>query len=173
MAEDEDENYGIDQDHAHPRAVALAPEDFFWSCIDELSPFGSDEGDTALSEFRDWRKEYPDSPLLDCLEWTIESVGEMDFLDYNDELLSRSKIKSQREDKDFDDQQYVYTLDTSVIATGFGQLVDEGAIDPDSKPVIKRAIDRLIIWAELSESWSHSAEFISNLNVLHRILKEA
>lgn len=43
----EEEIYGIDkdQDQAHPRAIELVPEDFFWSCIDELAPFGSDEGE--------------------------------------------------------------------------------------------------------------------------------
>jgi uncharacterized protein YfeS len=49
----DEEIYGIDKAHANKRAIELIPEEFFWSCIDELSPFGSDEGDTALAEFRD------------------------------------------------------------------------------------------------------------------------
>jgi uncharacterized protein YfeS len=28
---------------------------FFWSCSDELGLFGSDEGDTTLAEYRNWR----------------------------------------------------------------------------------------------------------------------
>ena len=167
---DEDEKYGIDIDNAHKRAIELIPEAFFWSCIDELAPFGSDEGDTALAEFRDWRKENPEAPTLECLKWTIEEVGEMSFEDYNSEMLSRSKIKSQIEDEDFDDLQYIYTLDVSVIATGFAQLVDEGLIEPENKKIIKVAIDRQIIWAEISEDWSHSTEYISNLKVLNRVL---
>jgi uncharacterized protein YfeS len=166
----EEENYGIDIDNAHKRAIELIPEDFFWSCIDELAPFGSDEGDTALAEFRDWRKENPETPTLECLKWTIEGVGEMSFEDYNSEMLSRSKIKSQIEDEDFDDQQYIYTLDISVIATGFAQLVDEGLIEPENKKIIKLAIGRQIIWAEISEDWPHSKEYISNLKVLNRAL---
>jgi hypothetical protein len=43
----DEENSGIDIDHTHKRAVELIPEEFFWSCIDELSPFGSDEGEEA------------------------------------------------------------------------------------------------------------------------------
>jgi hypothetical protein len=61
---EEDEFYGIDKDHAHPRALELAPEAFFWSCGDELAPFGSDEGDMALREFLYWRKENPTLPVL-------------------------------------------------------------------------------------------------------------
>lgn len=169
----EEEKYGIDIDNAHQKAIELIPEEFFWSCIDELAPFGSDEGDMALAEFRDWRKENPKTATLDCLKWVIESVGEMEFDDYNSEMLSKSKIKSQIEDKDFDDQQYIYTLDNSVIATGFAQLVDEGIIETENKKIIQLAIDRQIIWAELSEDWEYSKEYISNLKVLDRALKAA
>ncbi|MES2774707.1 MAG: hypothetical protein V4722_11010 [Bacteroidota bacterium] len=170
---EEEEKYGIDIDNAHQRAIELIPEEFFWSCVDELAPFGSDEGDTALVEFRDWRKANPDVATIDCLKWVIESVGEMEFEEYNIEMLSRSTIKSQIEDENFDDQQYIYTLDNTVIATGFAQLVDEGVIEPDNKKVIQLAIDRQIIWAEISEDWAYSQQYISNLKVLDRALKIA
>ena len=169
----EEEKYGIDIDNAHPRAIEVISEEFFWSCIDELAPFGSDEGDTALAEFRDWRKENPQTPTIECIKWVIESVGEMDFKEYNETLLNRDKVKAQIEDEDFDDQQYIYTLDNSVIATGFAQLVDEGIIEPQNKTVIQTAIDRQVIWAELSEHWEHAKEYIANLKVLDRVLKIA
>ena len=169
----DEELYGIDINHAHSRAIELIPEEFFWSCIDELATFGSDEGDTALAEFRDWRKINKDVPTIECLKWTIEGVGEMDFTDYNENLLSRDKIKKQIEDKDFDDQQYIFTLDISVIATGFGQLVDEGIIEAQNKPIIKIALDRQIIWTELQKEWEHADQYILNLNVLKRALEEA
>lgn len=168
-----DEKYGIDIDHAHERAIALIPDEFFWSCIDELAPFGSDEGDMALAEFRGWRAENPDTPTLECLIWTITSVGEMEFPDYNRLLVNREKVLAQIEDEAFDDDQYIHTLDVSVIATGFGQLVDEGVIDPANKEVIQIAIDRQILWAELSAEWEHAQEYIGNLKVLDRVLKEA
>src|SRR5688572_4911019 len=169
-----DELYGgIDIENAHKRAVELIPEEFFWSCIDELAPFGSDEGDTALAEFRDWKKRNPNTPTIECLKWTIEGVGEMDFKDYNEELLSREKIRGQISDKKFDDDQYIFTLDISVIATGFGQLVDEGKIDEQNKPLINIAIERQIIWSELHDHWDHSKRYISNLNVLKRALVKA
>lgn len=169
----DEENYGIDIDHAHKGAVELIPEEFFWSCIDELAPFGSDEGDTALAEFRDWRKQNPKTPTIECLKWVIESVGEMNFKDYNQELLERDRIKEAIEDEDYDDQQYLYTLDNSVIATGFAQLVDEGLIDVANKPIIQLAITRQIIWAELSTDWTHTDQYIGNLKVLNRALKLA
>jgi uncharacterized protein YfeS len=166
-----EEQYGIDIDHSHKKAIELIPEEFFWDCADDLAPFGSDEGDTALAEFRDWRKSNPTKPTLDCLKWTIEGVGEMDFKDYNRQLLSREKILSQIQDKDFDDSQYIFTLDISVIATGFGQLVDEGLIETANKEIIQIAIERQILWAELLERWPHASQYISNLKVLERALK--
>jgi uncharacterized protein YfeS len=169
----EEEKNGIDIDYAHERAKTLIPEEFFWSCIDELAPFGSDEGDTALAEFRRWRKQNPTTPVLECLIWTITEVGEMKFSEYNRQLVDRDKIQSQLQDKGFDDQQYIYTLDISVIATGFGQLVDEGTIDHAIKEIIQIAIDRQILWAELSPEWAHGQEYIDNLMVLNRALKEA
>jgi uncharacterized protein YfeS len=175
MAEEE-EFYSIDRDHAHPRALELAPEDFFWSEGDDLSPFGSDEGHIALSECREWRKENPTLPALDCLIWTIESVGEMAIEDYNDSLLSESTIKAQIAEKEFDDAYFIYVLDSSVIATGFGQLVDKGQIDLDSKPLVKRAIERQLLWSKLRDNTLPSLyrnEYQANLQVLTRILQEA
>jgi uncharacterized protein YfeS len=162
--------YGIDIDHAHERAKELIPEEFFWSCMDELAPFGSDEGDTALAEFRDWRKQNPKTPTIECIKWVIESVGEMDFADYNSSLLDPNKIKEAVEDEDFDDRQYIYTLDNSIFATGFAQLVDEGVIEGQNKPIIQLAIDRQRIWAQVSKDWEYADQYIDNLKVLERAL---
>ncbi|RZJ93992.1 MAG: hypothetical protein EOO60_04035 [Hymenobacter sp.] len=130
----------------------------------------------ALSEWRDWRKENPTSPALDCLIWTIESVGEIEIEEYNDSLLSEDRIKSQIADKAFDEIQYIYTLDLSVIATGFGQLVDEGRIDLESKPFIKRAIERQLRWSALTTEFlsdEHTEQYQANMRVLDRILQQA
>ena len=165
-----DEFEGIEKEQAHARALELVPDEFFWDCGDDLAPFGSDEGHTALVEWREWRRQSPDAPALDCVIWTIESVGEMRFSDYEPSLLCRDKIKGQVEDRKFDDLQYIFTLDTSVIATAFGQLVDEGKIDPDVKPVVEIAIERLIIWSEMREDWMHASQYVANLTTLRNAL---
>lgn len=167
----EQEPYGIDIENANKRAVELIPEDFFWSGIDELAPFGSDEGDMALYEYRDWRKINPKTATIECLKWVIEDVGEMNFADYNYNILNKELIQTQIDDDNFNDQQYIWTLDISIIATGFAQLVDEGLIELANIPIIQLAIHRQLIWAELSEDWEYSEEYISNLKVLDRVLK--
>ena len=170
--EEDEERYRINKEFAHPKAIELIPDEFFWDCVDELAPFGSDEGDMALAEYREWRKENPDKSIIDCLIWVIEDVGEMDFKDFNDTLLDRNLIKSQLNDDNYDSEQYIFTLDISVIATGFAQLVDEGKIDDGAKPIINLAIDREIISSELMINWEYSEEYINNLKKLKEVLEK-
>ena len=127
----------------------------------------------ALSEFRRWRNSNQNSPLIECLQWTIESVGEMRFEEYNNRILDKELINNQINDFNFDDQQYIFTLDISVIATGFGQLVDEGKIEENSKPIIQLAIDRQIKWSESKKEWGYKEEYLNKLKVLQRVLNEA
>jgi len=167
----EEENYGINKEYAHPRAVELIPEDFFWSCIDELAPFGSDEGDLALAEYRDWRKKNSTTPSYNFLVWIIESMGEISIEDYNDEMLNRNLLQSQVDNKAFNDNYYIYIFNTVVIATGFSELVDEGTIFYKNKPLIQLAINRQRIYAELLTDWDYKDEYVTKLNVLERVLK--
>ena len=166
---------GIDKSKAHPKAIELLTEDFFWSNSDELSPFGSDEGHTALCEFRKWRKKNKKISVGYCIAWVIESVGEFNnYDDYNEEnLVGDTVIKAQINDETFDDQQFIYTLDTSVIATALGQLVDEGQIELDYKYYVQVAINRLRIWAKLNETWAYKDEFIRRMNLIEKILEKA
>jgi uncharacterized protein YfeS len=170
---DEEDVGGIDRERGHPRALQIIPDEFFWDCTDELGPFGSDEGDTALGEYRDWRREHPSAPLEECLAWTIESVGEIDVSDYTDAIFDVANVRSQVEDEDFDDEQLIYVTDVSVIATGFGQLADEGRIDASAKPLVARALKRQIAWARVQRDWDKGIEYIARLARLQAALAEA
>ena len=163
----------IDRKKAHPRALEIAPDDFFWSNHDELGPFGSDEGDTALHDYRAFRKRHKNSSQYHCLVWAIESVSERKIAHYTRSILDESKVRSQISDPQFDDQQYIYTVDVTAIATGFGQLVDEGRIDPECKEFIALAIRRQIIWTQLQTQWEHGKAYLQNLNRLLDILHSA
>jgi len=170
MEEDEEiENYGINIEFAHLNAKNLIKDDFFWCNVDELSPFGSDEGDTALEEFRDWRKENPNDPVLNCIEWIIKDIGAISIGKYNKDLLLPDLIKSQINNKDFDDQYYIFTLDISIIATGFGQYVDEGIIDNEVIPYLRLAIHRQKLWAK---GMVNDRIYINNLNRLDYFLNK-
>ncbi|MDU1892379.1 MAG: hypothetical protein E6767_16965 [Dysgonomonas sp.] len=166
---------GIDKNKAHPRSIELMTDDFLWSASDELSPFGSDEGHTALCEFRRWRKKNKKISVGYCIAWVIESVGEFtDYEEYDEEnLVNEDKVNEQINNPDFDDHQYIFTLDTSVIATALGQLVDEGLIEVEYKYYVQVAINRLRIWASLHKEWKYKDEYIRRLNIIEKILEKA
>lgn len=126
---------------AHSRAQDLMPEEFLWDCSNDWAPFGSDEGWTAYYEWRRWREENPSRPVVDCFSWILDGrIGE-----YNESMYSDERIAADLENPDgafmaeaFD----IFTLDATIIATGLGQLVDEGRIDDTAKPFINVAIGR-------------------------------
>ena len=113
-------------------------DEFFWDCVNDLAPFGSDEGADAYVEYRGWRVENPDANLLDCISWILG--GKHDS--YNLSLTDDSAI--QNGDDSAQDFGYAdaFTLDATIIATVLGQLVDEGRIDVEAKPFASIAIRR-------------------------------
>lgn len=169
----DEENYGIDFDTAHKRAIALIPEEFFWSCLDDLAPFGAEAGDAALAGYRKWRQKHPAQPTIDYLKQTIKNIGKIAVETYNEELLCKEKIKQQLPDHPLNHRQYIHNLDVSVMAAGFAQLVDEGLIEADNKPLIKVAIERQILWSQAQENWGEANVYISYLQVLKRALQKA
>ncbi len=141
MEDHDDDDVLSNPEAAHPRARELMTEDFFWDCADEDAPFGSDEGDTALYEYRDWRASHPRSSLVDCLSWIMGGR----LADYCGTLLEDSQIAKDLDDPDgafLADQFDMFTLDATVLATGLAQLVFEGRIDPAAKPYLRVAAKR-------------------------------
>jgi uncharacterized protein YfeS len=53
----------------HKRAIEIADYEFFWDSVDELAPFGSEEGYIAFIEFNDWLIDNPNKPVIDCIVW--------------------------------------------------------------------------------------------------------
>jgi uncharacterized protein YfeS len=127
---------------AHSRARELMTEEFFWDCVDEEAPFGSDEGHDAYFEFRRWRRQNKKNKLTACLTWIME--GE-ELENYNDELCSDEAIERDVENPEgafLADSYDMFTLDTTIIASALGQLMDEGRIDAEAKPYVRVAIKR-------------------------------
>jgi uncharacterized protein YfeS len=52
-----DNEEGVARKTSHPFFVEHAAADFYYSCIDEFSPFGNDSGADTLSELQDWYNE--------------------------------------------------------------------------------------------------------------------
>ncbi len=121
MTGSDDHDPWNDPEQRHPRARELLADEL-WDCVDEDAPFGSDEGADAYAEYRAWRGQNPDAPLIDCISWIGD---ESDYADH-------------------------FTHDATIIAIVLGQLVDEGRIDVDVKPIAQKAIRRQQAGAEPS-----------------------
>ena len=62
---------------AHPNAKALMKEDFFWSPIDEMAPFGSDAGSDAAYGFYKWQKQHSSTSPIIYLKELISTLSKM------------------------------------------------------------------------------------------------
>lgn len=179
----EDDRSGIDlKEKAHPRCLKLIADDFFYDAMDELGPFGSDEGYAALEEYRRWQKENKKGTLLECLQWVVEEFIGDDFANYNPKITNPKLLKEYALDPNFDSYMEIDIVDWSVIATGFGQLLDFGKIEPTAKPTIKIALDRQLAWNHIlieqfkktdPEQAEVLEEFVDNVKVLQKLLAEA
>lgn len=129
--------YEHDRDKAHPRAQELMSEAFFWDFDTEDAPFGSDPGWGALGKFREWRTKNPRASLLECLEWTIRGWSP---IPYDESMLDNRLVHAQLHDEEMHHE--VNELDVAVISTALAQLVYEGCIDADAKPIIRLALAR-------------------------------
>lgn len=157
----------------HPRALELIPEDFFWDTVDTPVPFGSEEGTIALEEFRSWRQQNPTALSFDYLKSVVETTGKFALTDYNESILDHDVLEAAVS-ADPPLKQFEFNrVDIAVIATGFGQFADEGIIETANKPIIHLAIERQKIIAGLIKGNFYMEEYLENLEVLSRVLKEA
>ena len=121
------------------RAVKIADYKFFWDATDELSPFGCEEAYIAFCEISNWLAENPKTPIIECFIWILESWG-LELEDFNDDIIESENIMKIIQDMDFYEE--LMSLDYTIIATGFGQLILQGKIDEDVKNIIQLSILR-------------------------------
>lgn len=77
--------------NAHPTAQKYLKEDFFWSPVEESSPFGNDSGNDTFYFFLEWRKNNPTSNPKDFLMQEISNSGFPKFDIYALDSVSISK----------------------------------------------------------------------------------
>jgi uncharacterized protein YfeS len=149
------------------RSREMMKEDFFWDCVDEDAPFGSDEGWEAYYSFRDWRSENPKAKLAEFLdEVMLERSAE-----YNEKLTTDDAIVQSVKypKKAFLGKEYdPGVLDVSVIAICLGQLIDEGKIDPAIKQFARVAIAR-----QSHKAFQPSKHRLKVLQACARVIQEA
>ena len=129
-----DDNWALSKSNASARAVELMKDDFYWTCIDDNSPFGNDNGSDALTHYRRWRKANPFGNTTSFLESLCESFQAP---------LSQWEMIYPNSINTFLDMHKLYVLETAddvLISVAFAQLVLDGKIEPS---VRKLAIDAI------------------------------
>lgn len=156
------------------RAIEIADYKFFWDTSDELAPFGCEEAYIAFCELANWLSDFPDTPIIECFMWILES-WDLELEDFNDDIIESENIQKIIQDLDFYEE--LLSLDYTIISTGFGQLIIQGKIDMDVKNIIQLSILRqmnshvLDAFLGNNEQWKY--ERYLYLQKLLEILEEA
>jgi uncharacterized protein YfeS len=126
----DDSQWELAPDHAHPKAQRALTNTFFWSCIDDNTPFGNDNGADTLSFYREWRATHPSDAAIHFLTALLQgwSVTPTQWDVTAPEQIARLIAEDE----------FSFThRDDVIIALAFGQIVLEGRVDAD---IIERAL---------------------------------
>lgn len=170
--DEEDHDPWNEPSHRHPRARKLMTDEVLWDCVNELAPFGSDEGADAYEEFRSWRAENPGVNLTACLDWIL--MGKLEQYTgrlAEDDVLARHVDHGDPEAMLGLDYPDIFTLDATIIATVLGQLICEGGIDPEAKPFARIAIRRQSHPAVLSQGYRDPETMKERVAILESVAK--
>jgi len=134
--------------NASTKAKLLMNEDWYYSPIDDMAPFGSDDAADTYTSFYNWRKNNkngsPKTFVLSHFQYWNYPALNLESTDYN-------SFKSFLEKKQLG-TRLLFGIDAAIIATAFGQLYLEGKIDDDINEFARKAITRELL-PEILNTW--------------------
>lgn len=141
------EEYGLHPKTSHPRFTEHFTEEFYYDCIDEEAPFGSDEGSDTLDSLEEAIRKNPNLNFTDYPQYLIEHDWGMEYIPV--ETLDPESIKKLASKKEMDMTQ----SDMVTYATAFGQIKITDRLSPELQERGIKAIKRLaLLWEnDLSE----------------------
>lgn len=125
-------------------------------------------------ELKECLEANPGKLIIECFSW-IFSLWDMELSNYTEKIIENETIIKTIQDYDFD--EIILSLDVTIIATGFGQLIIQGKIDESIKNIVHLAILRqmnsivLDEFLQDKESWKY--ERYKYLQILLEILEKA
>lgn len=138
----------LSRETAHPIALKLLDESFYWDENDFSSPFGNDQGYDGLYSFQKWRVE---NPTVSPTQFVYALAKEWNPNIYNLNESDAKKIDG------FLDITVIPNFDDTIIGICLGQLVLEGIIEPNLKLLGKAAISRQLhpkminLWPDVND----------------------
>lgn len=135
----DDEEVGLHPKTSHPKFAEHFTDELYYDCVDEETPFGSDEGSDTLAfigeeirKDKDFSFECYPQRLVEC-EWEMRYIP-VDSLD-------SEKIKEMAADED--SERDMWQSDAVTLATAFAQIKITGKITQSLKERAIKAIKRL------------------------------
>lgn len=141
------EQIGLTTSEVSGQARMLLIQDFYWSPIEDFSPFGNDDGSDAFHYFKDWRKKNNSSSPVNFLNQLIKEWGypkfdltELDetkiekFIEIKGSGISSSDLSTMREHfkkmskdtgKDFKEEEFQQIISMSSESMGGTYLVSQ------------------------------------------------
>ena len=161
------EYWDLTKESAHPKAVELLTEEFFWCGIDGNSPLGNDTGADVLQFFYEWRRSNITTPCMEFLneilrKWQVDTKGwdvvDPEVIKANLALHHIAPIAMS-------------IHDDTTIAAAFAQLVLEGSIDPEVKVRAVTAVTRQSLDVVIKDrGWRNPDERKVRLSQMKRVL---
>lgn len=152
----DDEDYNLSKLTSHPNFVKNFTDEFYYDCVEEEAPFGSDEGSDALTELQEAVRKKTSLDFSLFPKHIIERLWDMKYIEVDS--LNESEIKKALEsDLKYDLSQ----SDMVTYAIAFGQIKITGTVNPDLKERAIKAIKRIILVAKL-EGYSDAESTIAN-----------
>ena len=146
----DDEEVGVHPKTSHPNFSAHFTEEFYYSCVDEEAPFGSDEGDDTLASLCEYIKKNRETDLVEYPRDFIENEWGMLWFEPTESTEEDVKAILEAPPKgELAMSSYLYSCDIVVIATAFGQIKVMGSILERLRQMALFSLKRMAIFFKL------------------------
>ena len=172
----DDPEGGVARATSHPAFVRAAPDDFYYDCGDDFSPFGSDDGHDTLQALQDWYRDSHRTASAKVLPFLHELLADWDFPVPADLLTQDDAAKAAWLAQSEMNETWLASICRARVATAFGQLKIAGHIDAD---VHAQALLALSVQQWLNAqarihhpAWTHADEDAQSLQAMHAALRK-
>ncbi len=139
----DDDEIGLHLLTSHPKFRENFTDDFYYDCLDEEAPFGSDEGSDTLSHIEEDLRKSKDLNFSTFPQKLVEEYWDMTYIPADDISLHgvEELIKT--------DEMNIIQSDMVTYATAFAQIKITGEIDNELKRKALNAMKRLELVAQI------------------------
>jgi uncharacterized protein YfeS len=151
----DDPEFGLHSLTSHPDFRSHFADEFYYDCVDEEAPFGSDTGSDTLAELQDYMKKNRE---IDIYKFPERVMGMWDMPYLPPDSLDPDAIKAimDQPDDTIPMSQHLMINDQVIVASALGQIKVMGAVSLRLKATALRSLRRLLIVAKLL-GWDFSA----------------